>query len=245
MVPGIDDGGTEDERVRALADGGTKDERGRALADGGTEDDDAVAEMKEMLESGEDDGDLGDAIDANVEEDEDESSPAMDFGLKVGAPLALVAVGLLFVGPEPLLKFTPGDIVFVDTTSGDGPGNIVYISGLTLALSTLTGLVYPSIASEPVDDFKMDLGLGISFPTIGVLGALVVLMLFWPVLFSLLAGEFLTAGIMLVIAVVAIGIAVAGSIITLAIAAVATLYFVGPALVGSYVGGFLGELVAT
>lgn len=228
-------------RWKTDGDGGDRTVR----ADGGTEDDDAVAEIKEMLESGEDDGDFGDALDADVDEEDEESSPAMDFGLKVGAPLALVAVGLLFVGPAPLLKFTPGDIMFVDSTSVEGPGNIWYISGLTLALSFVTGLLYPSIVEDPVDDFKMDLGLGISFPTLGVLGALALLVLFWPVLFSLLNGALIEAGIMLVVAVVVIGIAVVGSIITIALAAIATLYFVGPALVGSYVGGFLGELVAT
>lgn len=220
--------------------------RRRVLPDGGTEDDDAVAEIKEMLESDDGDDGLADAVGGTAEEAEDEeSSPAMDFGLKLGAPLALVAVGLLFVGPAPLLKFTPGDVVFVGSTNVDGPGNIWYISGLTFAVSLVTGLLYPSFTDDPLEDFKTDLGLGISFPTIGVLVVLGLLLLFWPVLYSLLAGKLITAGVFLVVAVVAVGIAVAGSIVTLALIAIATLYFVGPALVGSYVGGFVGELIST
>lgn len=221
-----------------------EDERSNAVrTDGGTDDD--VAEIKQMLEDGDGQGGLADAVTETGDDEESESSAAMDFGMKVGAPLAILAVGLLFVGPAPHLQFTPGDVVLIESLDVGGAGNVWYISGATLVLSLLVGLVYPSLADELDEDYKMDLGLGVAFPTLGLMGALVLAVLLWPVVHSLLAGALVEAGFFLVVAVVVIGIAVAGSIITLAIAALATLYIVGPALVGSYAGGFLGKLVAT
>jgi hypothetical protein len=209
--------------------------------DGGTEDD--AAKIQQLLEG--DDASLADAERTSEDDEEFESGPAMDFGLKIGAPFALVAVGLLFVGPTPLLEFDPGGMYIIDTLDVGGPGNIVYISAATLVLSLFAGLVYPFTAEDLDEDFKMDIGLGISLPTIALVGALVLLFLLWPVLYSLLNGALIQAGIALVVAVVIVGIAVAGSIITLVLAAIATLYFVGPALLGSYVGGFVGQFAAT
>jgi len=214
--------------------------------DGGTGgEDDAVADIKRMLSEGDDDGPLADAVDGEDEDEEYEGGPAMDVGLKLGAPFALVAVGLLFVGPQPLLEFDPTGRYFIDTLDVGGPGNIVYISTGTLALSFLSGLLYPSFADELDDDFKMDLGLGLSLPTIAVMGLGVLFFLFWPAVFALLNGALVEALLSLVVALVLVGIAVAGSIITLVVAAIATIYFVGPALIGSYVGGFVGERIAT
>lgn len=223
---------------------------GALRTDGGTGDDDAAAEVQQLLSEGDDDGELADAVTGDDDEDEDEEydgGPAMGFGLKLGAPFALVAVGLLFVGPQPLLEFDPTGKYFIDTLDVDGPGNIVYISASTLALSFLAGLLYPSLADDldGDDDFKLDLGLGLSLPTVAVMGLGVLFFMFWPAVFALLNGALVEALITVVIAVVLIGIAVAGSIITLIVAAIATLYFVGPALIGSYVGGFIGERIAT
>jgi len=210
------------------------------VTDGGTDDD--VAEIKQLLES-----EGGD--DVAVEDDDDEefeSSAAMDVGMKVGAPFALVAVGLLFVGPTPLLEFDVGGQYIIDTLDVGGPGNIVYISALTLALAFLAGLLYPSLIEDELDDeFKLDLGLGLVVPTLGLLALLVLVFMFWPALWALMNGAIVEALLVVVVAVVLLAIAFAGSIITLVVAAIATLYVVGPALVGSYVGGFLGELVAT
>lgn len=214
--------------------------------DGGTEDDDA-ADIKRLLSEGDDDGSLADAVTGDDDEEEEyEGGPAMDFGLKLGAPFALVAVGLLFVGPEPLLAFDPQGKYIIDTLDVGGPGNIVYISASTLALSFLAGLLYPSMADDldADDDFRMDLGLGLSLPTVAVMGLGVLFFMFWPAVFALLNGALVEALITVVVAVVLVAIAVAGSVITLVVAAIATLYFVGPALVGSYVGGFVGERIA-
>jgi hypothetical protein len=219
---------------------------GRPRTDGGTGDDDAVADIKQMLSEGDDDGGLADAVDGEDEDDEYEGGPAMDFGLKLGAPFALVAVGLLFVGPQPLLEFDPTGRYFVNTLDVGGPGNIVYISAGTLALSFLSGLLYPSFADGlDDDDFKMDLGLGLSLPTVAIMGLGVLFFLFWPAVFALLNGALVEALLSLVVALVLVGIAIAGSIITIVVAAIATIYFVGPALIGSYVGGFVGERIAT
>lgn len=209
--------------------------------DGGRVDDD-VEEIKEMLESGTDDEDLADALD---EEQDDESSPAMDFGMKIGIPFAIVAVGLLFVGPQPLLEFDMSGRYIIESVDQGGPGNIVYISGATLALSFVLGLFYPMIAGDVVDDFKTDLGLGLVVPTLGLMALLVVVFLFWPALYELMNGAIVDALISVGIAVVVIAVAVAGNVISLVIAAIATLYVVGPALVGSYLGGFIGERMAT
>ena len=126
-----------------------------------------------------------------------------------------------------------------------GPGNIVCISASTLALAFLAGLLYPAFADELDDGFKMDLGLGLSLPTVAIMGLGVLFFVFWPAVFALLNGALVEALISLVVTLVLVGIAIAGSIITLVVAAIATLYFVGPALVGSYVGGFVGERIAT
>ena len=121
----------------------------------------------------------------------------------------------------------------------------MYISTGTLALAFLAGVLYPSFADELDDDFKMDLGLGLSLPTVAVMGLGVLFFLFWPAVFAVLNGALVEALISLVVALVLVGIAVAGSVVTLVVAAIATIYFVGPALVGSYVGGFVGERIAT
>ncbi|WP_323674372.1 hypothetical protein [Halorubellus sp. PRR65] len=220
-------------------------DEGRLRTDGGTDDD--AAEIKQLLSEGDDDGGLADAVTGEDEDDEYEGGPAMDFGLKLGAPFALVAVGLLFVGPQPLLEFDPTGRYVIDTLDVGGPGNIVYISAATLALSFLAGLLYPSVADDldADDDFKMDLGLGLSLPTVAVMGLGVLFFMFWPAVFALLNGALVEALLTVVVAVVLVAIAVAGSVVTLVVAAVATLYFVGPALVGSYVGGFIGERIAT
>lgn len=227
---------------------GPSDGDDRPRTDGGTGgEDDAVADIKRMLSEGDDDGSLADAVGEGEEaaDEEYEGGPAMDVGLKLGAPFALVAVGLLFVGPQPLLEFDSTGRYFIDTADVGGPGNIVYISTATLALSFLSGLLYPSFADELDDDFKMDLGLGLSLPTVAVMGLGVLFFLFWPAVFALLNGALVEALISLVVALVLVGIAIAGSVITLVVAAIATIYFVGPALVGSYVGGFVGERIAT
>ena len=225
---------------------GPSDGDDRPRTDGGTGDeDDAVADIKRMLSEGDDDGGLADVVDGEDEGDEYEGGPAMDVGLKLGAPLALVAVGLLFVGPQPLLEFDPTGKYFINTLDVGGPGNIVYISTATLGLSFLAGLLYPSLADELDDDFKLDLGLGLSLPTVAVMGLGVLFFLFWPAVFALLNGALAEALISLVVALVLVGIAIAGSIVTLVVAAIATIYFVGPALIGSYVGGFVGERIAT
>jgi hypothetical protein len=223
---------------------GTEREDDELRTDGGTEDD-AAADIKQMLSEGDDDGGLADAVDGEDEDDEYEGGPAMDAGLKLGAPFALVAVGLLFVGPQPLLEFDPTGRYFIDTLDVGGPGNIVYISASTLGLAFLSGLLYPSFAADLDENFKMDLGLGLSLPTVAVMGLGVLFFALWPVLFDLLNGAFVDALITLVVVLVLVGIAIAGSVITLVVAAIATLYFVGPALVGSYVGGFVGERIAT
>jgi len=208
------------------------------VTDGGTDDD--VAEIKELLER-----EGGDDVAVEDDDEEFERTTAMDVGMLLGAPFAFVAVGLLFVGPTPLLEFDVGGQFVIDTLDVGGPGNVVYISGLTLALSFLVGLLYPSFASDLDDEFKMDLGLGIALPTLALMGLLVLLFLFWPALWALVNGAIVEALLAVVVAVVLIAIAVAGSLITLVVAAIATLYVVGPALVGSYVGGFLGQFVAT
>lgn len=227
---------------------GPSDGDGRPRTDGGTGDeDDSVADIKRMLSEGDDDGGLADAVGEGEEaaDEEYEGGPAMDVGLKLGAPFALVAVGLLFVGPQPLLEFDPTGRYVIDTLDVGGPGNIAYISAATLALSFLSGLLYPSFADELDDDFKMDLGLGLSLPTVAAMALGVLFFALWPVLFDLLNGAFVDALITLVVVIVLLAIAVAGSVVTLVVAAIATLYFVGPALVGSYVGGFVGERIAT
>jgi hypothetical protein len=93
---------------------------------------------------------------------------------------------------------------------------------------TLTEAVEGDEGADELDeDFKMDFGLGLSLPTVAVMGLGVLFFLFWPAVFALLNGPFVEA------------------IISLVVAAIATIYFVGPALVGSYVGGFVGERIAT
>jgi hypothetical protein len=115
----------------------------------------------------------------------------------------------------------------------------------TLALSFLAGLLYPSFADELDGDFKVDLGLGLSLPTVAVMSLGVLFFLFRPGVFALLDGALVDALLGLAVALVLVGIAIAGSVITLVVAAIATIYFVGPALIESYVGGFVGERTAT
>lgn len=233
---------TKSEGAEPVSTGGGQDAE-PVRTDGGQTDDEAVADIKEMLETGDGDGDLGEAVEA--EPADDETSPAMDFGMKIGVPFAIVAVGLLFVGPQPLLEFDMSGKYIIETVDQGGPGNIVYISGATLALAFVLGVFYPLFVNDPVDDFKMDLGLGLVVPTLGLMAVLVLVFLFWPALYEFMNGAIVDALISIVIAVVLIAIAVAGNLISLVIAAIATLYVVGPALIGSYLGGFIGGAMAT
>lgn len=183
--------------------------------------------------------------DTDGEDDEDDGGgPAMDYALKLGLPLAVVTVGLLFVGPEPLVRFTPGSDVLLEGIDGSGLGPIPYISGAVFCVAFLAGVTYPHFGEELYDEFKTDLAMGTLMPTGGLMALIVGITVFWPVVHFALGGQLITATVLLVLIAVIIAISLSASIGILALAVIAGLYLVVPSVLGAYLGGFIGEFVA-
>lgn len=140
-------------------------------------------------------------------EDEFEDSPATDFGLLLGVPLALVAGAWAFVGPGHLLELGRYELPIVASVVEPLPYRFfVYVGGVTFALALIGGLTYPSLHEEMTDEYAIDLAIGLILPAVGLTLLLAVLGFLFPALFYLIGGEFVRAGT-IVVGVVAIVVA--------------------------------------
>ncbi len=210
-------------------------------SDGASDDrvDDTLEEFQEVI-----DADDGTVADDSVEDD-DESGPAETFGLKFGVPLAVVAVGLLFIGPSPMFELSLGGEMLFDTLQDSGYGPIPYISGTTLLVGLATGLAYPMSNKERYDGYKSEMAIGLVLPTGALMALLVLVAVFWPTVHFALAGDLITATIYLVIAAVIVAIATGAFVVIIAVGLLALLYLIIPSFVGVYAGALVGELAST
>ncbi|WP_323191169.1 hypothetical protein [Halostella sp. PRR32] len=202
--------------------------------------DDSLEEFQEVIDT-----DDGTVADDSVEDEDDESGPAETFGLKFGAPLAVVAVGLLFVGPSPMFELSLGGEMLFDTLQDSGYGPIPYISGTTLLVGLATGLAYPMSNKERYDGYKSEMAIGLVLPTGALMALLVLVAVFWPTVHFALAGDLITATIYLVIAAVIVAIATGAFVVIIAVGLLALLYLIIPSFVGVYAGALVGELAST
>lgn len=174
------------------------------------------------------------------EDDENEESPATDFGIKLGVPLALVALGWAFVGPANILEVGRYELPIV--ASFVEPFPIVffgYVGAVTFAFALVGAVLFPSRAEEAVDEYATDLAIGLIIPAVGVVVLMAILGFVFPALFYLVAGEIGRAG--LILAGVAVVVVAAFLLQTIAILVIALwsapLWL--PAIAGAYVGSFV------
>lgn len=181
----------------------------------------------------------------SMETDDDESSPAEDFGTRLGVPLALLALAWAFVGPAHLLELgryeLPIVASFVEPTSY---AFFLYLAGVTFVIALAGALSFPSRTDEPQDDYAGDLATGLIIPTIVVVVAMVALGFVFPALFYAVTGELMRAGLILVgVVVAAVAALILQTIVLLAVAVVSAPLW-APAFAGAYAGSFLRRVVA-
>lgn len=173
-------------------------------------------------------------------DDEFEDSPATDFGLKLGVPLALVAGAWAFVGPAHLLELGRYELPIVAGIVEPLPYRFfVYVGGVTFAVALLGGLAYPSFHDENTDNYAIDLGIGVIMPPVGLTLLLAVLGFLFPALFYAVGGEFVRAGLILVGVVIIVVAALLLRTIALLVIAVWSAPLWLPALVGAGLGQVL------
>lgn len=178
--------------------------------------------------------------DAADREDEFDDSPATDFGLKLGVPLALVAGAWAFVGPAHLLELGRYELPIVASFVEPLPYRFfAYVGGITFALALVGGLAYPSLHEEMTDDYAIDLGIGLIIPAVGLTILLAVLGFLFPAVFYAVGGEFVRAGL-IVVGVVAIVVA-AFLLRTIALLVIAV--WSAPLWLPALLGAGLGQVV--
>lgn len=178
------------------------------------------------------------------EEPEDESSPAENFGTKLGVGLTIVALVWAFVGPSHLLEVGRYELPIV--ASFVEPLQVtylLYVGGLTFLLALVGGIAFPAVDPEAGDDYEGDLAMGLIIPPIVVVLVMAVLGFVFPALFYLVGGEVVRAGLILGGIVVVAVVAFLVRTITLVALAVATAPLWVPSFAGAYAGGFLGGVI--
>lgn len=169
--------------------------------------------------------------------DEDESSPAEDFGIKLGVPLAIVAIVWAFVGPANLLEVGRYELPVVASFVEPLPYTFfAYIAAVTFVLALVGALVFPSRVPGASDDYAHDLAMGLIIPPVVAVVGMVALGFLVPAAFYAVTGELTTAGmIVLGMIVVGVGAFILQTIVILAVA-VASAPLWAPAFAGAYVG---------
>lgn len=178
------------------------------------------------------------------EEPDDESSPAEDFGMKLGAGLTIVALVWAFVGPGHLLEVGRYELPIV--ASFVEPLQVtylLYVGGLTFLLALIGAIAFPALDVEAGDGYEGDLAMGLIIPPIVVVLVMAVLGFVFPALFYLVGGEVVRAGLILGGVVVVAVVAFLVRTITLIALAVAAAPLWVPSFAGAYAGGFLGEVI--
>lgn len=183
------------------------------------------------------DGSTGGTVDG---EDDLEDSPATDFGMKLGVPLALVAAALAVVGPARLLELGRYELPIVASFVEPPPYSFfASVGGVTLAVALVGGLAYPSLHDERTDDYAIDFAIGLILPAVGLTLLLAILGFLFPALFYAVGGEFVRAGL-IVVGVLAI-VVVAYLLRTIAILVIAV--WSAPLWLPAILGAGIGQIL--
>lgn len=185
------------------------------------------------------------AVDPATEADptadgEDEASPAMDYGMKLGLPLALVALAWAFLGPDHILETgryeLPIVASFVEPLSYRFFG---YVAGLTFVFALFGGIRCPSVIEEVTDGYVGDLATGLVVPTVGLVLLMAVLGFVFPALFYAATGEFVRG----VLILVGVGIVLAIAAAFQALVTIGLLVAAAPLWLPAYVGASVGSAI--
>lgn len=191
--------------------------------------------------------------DPESEEEDDESGPAVDFGLYLGVPLALIALVLAFVGPVRILTLFRYELPIV--ASFRSPLELTYFAYLGGAsfLFALGGAVaFPLVRSDDaleyledgdVSGYEVDLALGLIMPAAALAVLMAVAGFLFPALFYLVGGELIRAGQILLMVIVVVVLAVILQTIAMLVIAVWSSPLLIPSFLGSYLGGFLRQVM--
>lgn len=199
-----------------------------------------------MVEHGEGtlDGVLGDeeSIDGEAVDD-DEAGPAMDFGLRLGAPVAAVAGYVLFVGPHRGLDLSPAasDLFIVNDT---GAVPYLQIGVATLLVVFAGGLYYGLSGREPYDGHRSDLAVGATFAPAAVMLLQFALILIEMPINKLLVGDVAGGLFLFVVELVVVAVLV-GSSLGIIVAMIFFGVYLGiPSFVGAYAGCVVGAVAS-
>jgi hypothetical protein len=198
-----------------------------------------VVELLESLEGAED-GDVA-GSNSNSDDDEYDTDPRSErFGLYAGGVVTLLLTGLLFVGPWRWfdVDFSADPIPFVFRESTQG--NVLAIGAVAIALvGLLAGVAYRASTRDTPEDYQW--GIAMNVVVVQMLAALAafVLGMLVPVGGALLSGEFVSAVILVVMAVVYLIFFTLFEVIGI------TLYVGIPALIGVYAGSLIGSVIST
>lgn len=176
---------------------------------------------------------------AEAEKDE-ESSPAEQFGTRLGLGLAVVALAWAFAGPAHLLDVGRFELPIVASFVEPLPyAFFAYLAGVTFVVALAGALAVPSRVEDPQEDWASDFATGLIVPTVVLVGIMIVLGFLVPAVFYAVSGELARAGMIVVgVVVVGVGAVFLQTIVLLAVAVAAAPLWV-PAFAGAHAGSFL------
>lgn len=215
-----------------------------ALAQAAGADETERAEIEDALAATADEEATGADAEA-TREAEEETSPAEDFGYRLGAALALVALVWAVAGPSHLLEVGRYEFPIVASFVEPLPYAFFgYVAGATFLLAFAGAWAFPSVTDEFQDAYASDLATGLITPTIVVTLAVALLGFLLPALYYLVTGQFGDAVLILVgLAVVVVG-ALLLQAIALVVVVVATTPLWVPAFAGAHAGSILRGVLA-
>lgn len=249
---GEDPSGDAAEAGDASGDAATADEQGetdeafRRLVeqlqegDNVSIDEDALATAREASSSG-DARDVDDTLAGDAEDDESETGPAADFGLKVGLLTVPPAIYVLFLGPTAVLAPSPIPHEFLMPT-GRLPRALLLNAGLIVPVALLAGLLYGMQRRERYEEYRLDLAAGVSGAPTAILASVFLLQILQIPVGNLLVGN-LGAGLGAV-ALIVVGVVIL-FVSRLGLYALMVAYgilLLLPAGIGVYVGTFVGRV---
>lgn len=184
---------------------------------------------------------VGEVLDDETDEDEAESGPAEDVGLKVGLPVAAVTAYVLVFGQHRLLALAsaPNDLFVAPDTGGEP---FLAIAVATLAMAFLGSFLY-AYGEELYEGYRGDFAIGAIMAPAAVMVLVLAAIVFEPVFNDVLAGDLAGALLLLVIELVVVAVLLSTSLGIIALAIFFGLYLGIPSFVGTYAGAILGELV--
>lgn len=175
-------------------------------------------------------------------DEDDEMGPAEDFGIKLGVPIGLLSIYVLFIAETRVLSLSPeANDLFVVHSNGAEP--FLYIATATLGVALVGGFVYPQITTDLYDDYRTDIAIGMIFAPAGVILLSFAAVLLEPVANHVLAGSIADAVLYLVIELIILAVLAVSSLGFLVVMIFFGIYLGIPSFIGAYTGCFIGELL--